>query len=162
MEFPDTMNWNGHPLFIICMVQVQRQLKTWDGKPTNQPTNLPTIFLCSLIPTILSSSLFTCILGMMGNGEGKVRRRETDGMGKTASNTKEKHGLGWGANGRVMRGREGEDWSNKNTKRMEVDYLHSLQSLISPFSIKVHADLVIWSWFYGLLKCHTFFLKKLI
>lgn len=61
---------------------------------TNQPTNLPTIFLCSLILTILSSSLFTCILGVMGNGEGKVRRRETDGMGKTASNTKEKDGLG--------------------------------------------------------------------
>lgn len=59
-------------------------------------------------------------------------------MGKTASNTKEKDGLGRGAKGRVSRVGVIE-----NTKRMEVDYLHFPLSLTSPFSVKVHADLVI-------------------
>lgn len=31
----------------------------------------------------------------------------------------------------------------EKTKRMEVDDLHFLQSLTSPLSVKVHADLVI-------------------
>lgn len=31
----------------------------------------------------------------------------------------------------------------ENTKRMEVDYLHFFLSLTSPFSVKVHADVVI-------------------
>lgn len=155
------MNWNGHPLWIICMVQVQRQLKTWDGKPTNEPINLLTIPLCSLILTILSSPLLTCILGVMGNREGKVRRRE---MGWERQPVTQKKRMDWDEErrGEWREGERGRIGVIENTKRMEVNYLHSLQSLISPFSVKVHADLVIGSWFYGLLKCHTFFLKKLI
>lgn len=51
-----------------------------ENQPINQPTNQPITFLCSLILTILSSSL--CILGVMGNGEGKVKKKRDRGDGK--------------------------------------------------------------------------------
>lgn len=64
-------------------------------------------------------------------------------MGWERQPVTERKRVGWGVE---QRGQcRGEDWSNRKHKEWKSITSHFLQSLISPFSVKVHADLVIWS-----------------
>lgn len=114
MEFRDNVNWNSNFLFIICIVQAQRQLKSWDEKKKCYSTSLLTnpdhpVFSLHSVP--------------WGDGErrkqDKQRRREgeMDGVGKTASNRKENRLR------QEQKWREGEDWNNRKHKELEANFL---------------------------------------